>query len=154
MFSANRTVWAAGLAIALGVGLSLAPGCGGGADYEGPERAAVKGTVNFAGKPLPYGTITFIATEGRRASAMIRDGSYAIPEEQGPNLGKYQVQIVGHAKAPETTEAGEEGEEEETEDESPDLGPQIIPARYNVNTELEVEITSGENTHPFDLKPE
>jgi hypothetical protein len=137
--------------------LCLTAGCGG-ADYEGPERAPVKGSVTLDGNPLPFGTITFVpAGEGKRASGVVASGQYAIDEGQGPNLGKYKVEILGYAKVP---EGGEEEEPEgNTADEeegggaggADDLGDQVVPAKYNAATTLEVEITSGENTHDFTL---
>lgn len=159
MCRSNRTLWAGGLAIVMGASLLLLTGCGGGAGYEGEERAAVSGTVSFDGKPLPYGTVTFVAIgAGRRASGMIQDGKYSIPEAQGPNLGKYRVEIIGHAKAPvqapEPAEGGEGGEEGEDEERSPDLGPQIIPDKYQgPGSELQEEIVSGENPINFTLTP-
>ena len=164
MTGVNRAIVVCGVASFLVIGLCLTSGCGGGAAYEGPERAAVKGSVTFDGSPLAYGTLTFVPAggEGRRASGLVTDGSYSIVEGQGPNVGKYKVEILGYEKAPATGgEEGEEGEvseqessddEEQTEGES--VGAQILPEKYNVATELEVEITSGENTHDFTLTSE
>lgn len=123
--------------------LVVAAGCGQGAKYEGPQRAAVSGQVTLDGKPLPYGTINFMgAGEGRSASGAIQNGAYSIPEEQGPNPGSYKVAIVGYGKAP-------SGEMDN--DFSADLGPQVVPKKFNAETTLQVEITSGVNAHNFEL---
>ena len=161
MCSPVRTVWADGLVILIGVGLFLSSGCGEDAGYEGPERAAVSGKVTLDGSPLPYGTVTFISTEGegRRASGLISDGSYSIPEGQGPNLGKCKVEILGFEKAPAAAddglgEGGEGAEEEDAGDdegEGESVGPQIIPPQYNAQTTLEADIVSGENENDFPL---
>ena len=164
MISANRTVLAVTLALAMGFGLSLLNGCSGGGGYEGEERAAVSGTVTLDGSPLPYGTISFVPAGegGRRANAAISDGSYSIPEEQGPNLGDYEVVIMGFEKPPE----GEEDEEEEEEDDGAgdeddeEGGPgrpgekPMVPPRYNAETELTALIVSGDNEHNFELESE
>ena len=172
MFRAHRGAWAVGLAVLLGIGLCMASGCAS-ASYEGATRAAVKGSVTLDGNPLAYGTIAFapVDDEGRRASGLIQSGSYSIAEKNGPNLGKYKVAILGYAKAPETGGEEEEdadegngngnGDDDEDEDEGEEeeeqgasLGPQIVPAKYNTQTTLEVEITAGENTHDFQLTSE
>jgi hypothetical protein len=153
------------LVVFAGLGL-VTLGCGG-PDYEGEERAAVSGSVTLDGNAVTYGVITFSpAGEGRTASGPIQDGKYAIDELNGPNLGPYKVQILGYEKAPEGIGAdggegseeepviGEEGageDEEEQVEGSDDVGDQIVPPKYNTATELEVEITSGENTHDFPL---
>lgn len=133
--------------------LLLSAGCGGGG-YDGPERAAVGGTVTMDGTPVPYGIITFMPLgDGRMANGTIEDGAYTIPEEKGPNLGQYKVDIRGYAKSPSAMGEGEGGEEVEQEQEF-DMGPEIVPQKYNASTTLEVEITSGDNTHDFPLTKE
>ncbi len=157
MLCANRTIWAGGLAIAIGVALSQCTGCGGGADYEGAERAAVSGKVTLDGSPVPFGTVAFLGGGSqRRATGTIRDGTYSIPEEQGPNLGKYQVEIIGYEHAPQTpASTGTEGEEEEDRDEDvgEDEEAEDIDAlgKQIVRSTQEVEIVSGENTCDFTL---
>lgn len=165
MFSFHRTACAVALAMLLGLGLCISNGCAP-TDYEGATRAAVSGSVTLDGNVLPYGTIAFVPAgdDGRRASGLIQEGSYSIPEKNGPNLGKYKVQILGYAKAPETRgeDEGDSGEgngnggdEDDDEaggdEESMALGAQIVPAKYNTQTTLEVEIVAGENKHDFAL---
>lgn len=157
VFNWNRLV-GLGLVATLLIGVAVVAGCGGGAGYEGPERVAVQGTVTLDGNPLPYGTITFLGSgdSARGASARIENGSYSIPEEKGPNVAKYRVTIFGHGKAPTKSPVAPGEEEEDVEvlgeggGES-ELGPQIVPGKYNSETTLEVEITSGPNTHDFSL---
>ncbi len=134
------------------VALVLSTGCGGGTSYEGAERAAVSGSVTLDGEPLPYGSILFLGQgENRMASGVIQDGSYAITEAQGPNLGEYTVQISGSAEAPLEPLDGDEDEEDEDENapdpDEADTGPEIVPAQYNEDSTLKVTITAGENTY-------
>lgn len=168
MSDANRRTLAIGLALVAAAVLSVSCGCGGEASYDGPPRAAVSGTVTLDGTPVVYGIVTFESGQGRTASGQIRDGSYSIPEGQGPNLGTYKVTILGYEKGPSSGAANEEGEEPvvgeegvgeegEGDDEGgggeseEEFGKMIVPAKYNAATELEVEITSGANTHDFPL---
>jgi hypothetical protein len=138
------------------MGLVVTAGCDGGGDYEGAERAPVSGTVTLDGNPVPWGTINFQpeSQSGRMSFAPIEDGAYSIPEERGPNLGQYKVRIDGYAEKPAGAAEEEETEVEEEDAEDGDevsAGPNIVPAKYNLQTTLQVEIVSGENTHDFPL---
>jgi hypothetical protein len=163
MSNVNQKASVIGLAAVLAGGLALlSTGCGG-PEYEGDPRAAVSGTVTFDGTPVVHGTVNFVPTgEGRPASGGIADGKYLITEERGPNLGTYKVEILGYASADAGSEAEDdedmagEGGDEEDEVEGQPTGPsgQIIPAKYNTQTTLEVEITAGDNEHNFTLTTE
>ncbi len=157
MSSANRTAWAVSLVVVMGFGLLLCSGCGGGVEYEGDERAAVSGTVTLDGNPLPFGTITLVPVgQGRRASGVIDEGNYSIPEEQGPNLGEYKVEILGF---PKPAEGEGEDEEEEGGDDDEEGGGALedntmVGSEYNTETTLTATIVSGENTHNFEVSGE
>lgn len=72
----------------------LAIGCG----LPGEPGVAVSGRVTHKGKPVEEGMITFradFATGGRSAIGDIRGGRYSIPSEDGPSLGRFDVEIVG-----------------------------------------------------------
>lgn len=132
--------------------LWMGTGCGGGGPvYEGPQRVPVTGTVKFDGQAVTSGSIMFVpqGTDQAPAGGIIADGNYSIREGIGPNLGKYQVKISW------LEESGEEIDEEEVdEDGEPIWVPkELIPAKYNEESELTVEISAGPNTHDFDLKP-
>lgn len=134
-------------------------GCGRG--YEGETRSAVKGKVTLDGLPLVSGAIVFLPPEGnsssmRTASGIIENGMYSIDESHGPNQGTYQVLITGYEQAMPASASGSEDEDEEESDDGPDpdeqsQGPQIVPAKYNDATELQVEIKPGPNEHNFPL---
>ncbi len=73
-----------------------AAGCGGG---DGLPRVAVSGSVTVEGEPVPNGVVRFKpaeGTEGPMANAMITDGQYDIPGEQGPVAGNYEVQVQAY----------------------------------------------------------
>jgi len=149
MLCAKRVVSV--VVVLVAVGTLMIAGCGGGPSYEGPARGAVSGAVTFDGQPLAYGIINFIPQgQGRRANGIVMNGQYTIDEDHGPNVGTYKVQILGYAKAPaDVPEGGEEG----GGDEEPevDMGSQILPAKYNVDSTLTAEITAGENKQDFTL---
>ncbi len=147
MSFAYRTVWSVSLLVVVGFSLSILSGCGGGADYDGPERAAVSGSVTLDGSPVANGTIAFTAVgDGKSASGPIADGSYSIPEEQGPNLGKYKAEVISVPKSAGDDE--EEEEEVEVDDEEEDETTEI---RRATATSAELEIVSGDNTHDLTL---
>lgn len=67
-------------------------GCG----QSGPERSAIQGKVTVAGTPLVSGRILFTPiapTTGPVATAMIVNGVYQLPREQGPVVGKLRVTL-------------------------------------------------------------
>jgi len=136
-----------GLACVMGICLVWSAGCRG-RSYEGPLRAAVAGMVTLDGVPVERGIINLLPVAGdlRKASAPIEHGRYDIPEEKGPNLGKYYVEI--HWPKPTGRRSHQkvdilDGPAEET--------AEAIPAKYNTQTTLQVELTPGRNQHDFAL---
>lgn len=113
-------------------------GCGTAA-YEGPPRFAVSGKVTFNGEPVHGGTISFVPEndKNRPAGGPIENGAYSVPEEKGPNAGKYRVLIYWNKPT------GEQVLDAEDTGEMVPVVEQVIPARYNDSTELTVEVKSG-----------
>lgn len=160
MFAVNRTVWSCAMGILIAATMVFSAGCGG-PGYEGDERAAVSGAVTFNGNPLPYGTISFTSTgEGRMASGLIENGSYSIPEELGPNLGTYKVEIEGFAAAPVEGGGEEDAGEGEEGGEGGDEAPDDVDEDAGVDDddEVEGEAEGGEYgeaiVHKVDLEAE
>ena len=135
-----------------------AAGCGGSPTYDGPERAAVIGKVTFSGQPVETGMITFIPEDSsaRTVSAAIGGGGYLLSEGHGPNLGAYKVSISATKQLGDTASA-----EVYVQDEGDGSGrkrrikkpEELLPAKYNTETELKADIKSGSNTFDFDLQP-
>jgi hypothetical protein len=117
-------------------------GCGGGDDLL-KKRGSVSGVVSFDGEPVEEGQIIFTpqGKEGNVAGAMIEDGAYSIPREKGPVAGPHSVSITASRKtgqkkkAPVPAPPGEMIE----------LREEYIPAKYNRQTTLSVEIEVGDN---------
>lgn len=86
--------------LTFGVLLAVA-GCG----NSGPARYHVKGSVDFAGSPVPYGTITFepdAGNSGPQGFAEIEDGEYDTSKNKGLGVipGKVIVKISGFKTKP------------------------------------------------------
>ena len=113
-------------------------GCGSGSD-----RRAINGSISFAGQPVDRGQIQFapVSTElGSASGAVIIDGAYEIPVEQGLLPGEYQVRIYWPEPAPPELKADQAPPKER------------IPAKYNVTTELSIEVKrDGANKFDFHL---
>lgn len=68
----------------------------------GPEMAAVSGTVTYQGKPVPKGTITFVALNSGQRNAtgqLDQQGFYRLQTEEasdGAEPGDYDVTIYSH----------------------------------------------------------
>ncbi len=126
----------------------LASGCG----ESGPERLAASGEVTLDGQPLETGSIAFIPAEGTQAPSVggtIENGRYELPAEKGALVGKYNVRITSMQKTGKQIEAGSP----EPPGTMVDEVKQVIPPRYNTETELTAEVTAdGENTFDFKLE--
>ena len=144
----------------IGLCLSTFIGCGGSENsYEGPQRAAVSGAVTFEGKPIEMGSIRFIPIDStmRPVSGLIGQGTYSIEEGKGPNLGEYRVEILAMDVSESTGEDEDADIEEEYSDEEEMEGsenPQtenMIPRKYNYDSELTITIDSASVIKDFDL---
>ncbi|MFO0801289.1 MAG: hypothetical protein U0804_27810 [Gemmataceae bacterium] len=120
--------------------LVVVSGCGSG--------AGVSGNVTYDNQPVDGGGIAFFASgeKSPAASGRITGGRYEIPRSDKLPAGKYTVQISWlkstGKKVKSETDPGTEVEETN----------QVIPVEYNIQSKLSVDISSGSNTHNFDLK--
>lgn len=112
------------------------------------ERVAARGAVQFDGRPLAAGKITFLpidGTKGPAAVATITDGFYEFDRATGPVIGRHRVEIealvdpgfplddeAAYARAAAKTTAGK-----------PVLPPETIPAVYNRQSNLQATIERG-----------
>lgn len=140
----SRFMMTCGLAVLL-IGL---PACGSKQTYSGPARAAVSGKVIFGGELITNGAIALIPENetSRRSGGKIQDGLYSISEPNGPNLGKYRVEI----RWPKPTGAKVKDSDSGVEI---DEMKEAVPARFNVNSELAIEIKPGLNEKNWELTP-
>jgi hypothetical protein len=122
-------------------------GCGGGGAADDRPRQEVSGTVTLDGRPLASGSIQFqpsSAQEGVVAGALITDGKYSIPRDQGLVPGTYSVSISSvESSSPPPGPPGPSG--------PPSQGPQdLVPAKYNTQSTLTIKVEPG-NARPFDF---
>lgn len=124
----------------LTVVLATMIGCGSKA-YEGQQRAEVSGAISLNGSPVQQGSINLspIGHEGRSASASIEAGKYLITEDQGPNMGKYRVEIYAFEPKQGTSADSDAGM------------PQVAPREFNVESTLELEVDSEKVAKDFTL---
>jgi hypothetical protein len=116
-------------------------------DYNGAGEEiphAVSGVVRIDGHLLDKGAIRFMPAEDNRslgAAAEIINGEYALSEGDGLTVGKYQVCVSGLGLE-ESYRANLRGG---TKPEDP------IPARFNDESPIVVEVTEDGNLLGFDF---
>ena len=127
--------------------LSLAATCGCGPES---DRLSVSGEVTLDGAPLDSGTILFTSVGAAQlvsSGAMIQDGAYFVPEEQGLVPGTYQVEITSPDKSAPLAMAPAGPDQQGIP-----VAPDRIPEEYNVKTDKRVEVTrNGDNAFDFDI---
>jgi hypothetical protein len=110
----------------------LSAGCGGG---DGIERVAVSGKVSFEGKPVEDGFISFYPIDsGIQSGARIVDGEYQAVGRGAIPVGKYQVRISWLKEDPSQQVDGMP------------VPPQVnlLPAKYDTESELTLDVSSGQ----------
>mgnify|MGYP001048319520 CR=1 FL=1 len=111
----------------------------------------ISGTVHLEGRPLPQGIVQFVSldpVETHALEGIIKDGRYEIPEEYGLEPARYQVVFssIGPEELQRLVDARARGEE------PPDIKEEV-PARFNRNSEVRVDLRSGAILHAdFDLR--
>ena len=113
------------------------------------DRKRIEGTVTLEGEPLKEGQIGLFpqpGTKGPSAGAPIVDGKFTIDATKGPMSGTFSVQITASRFTGRkiSLPPPDEGTIDEIE--------QYLPARYNTDSELKVDITeNGPNRFEFTL---
>lgn len=107
-----------------------------------PKLLEVTGAVTYAGQPVKSGSIRFESTATGKYSTegFIADGRYKVKIKPG----NFRVEVS--SPRPKVAPGGKTppgpGEDEVVE---------TIPAKYNTNSELKVEIGVGQLSHDFTL---
>ena len=111
-------------------------------------RLTVTGTVTFDGQALPEGSISFRPREGTSspsAGASISDGRFEVGSDKGVLPGEFDVAITA------TRKTGKKKMDPGTQTMFDEI-EQYLPARYNAESVLQVEIKAGgKNELPFEL---
>lgn len=134
-----------GLMTSLGFGYLVFDYSGAGAE----AAHAVSGTVRVDGRPLAKGTIRFMptaVTQSVGAAAEVVNGEYAVSEDLGLFPGRYQVCVSGIGLA-ESIQANREAGDAPAQLTDTDT----VPARFNQQSEIFVEVTEDGNILGFDF---
>jgi hypothetical protein len=137
----DRTVYPVILVVLCVVLLPLA-GC----RDSGPELGEVSGIVTLDGEPLPKARIRFepVGPDGSPSYAKTdEDGHYELMfgvDKPGAMVGEHLVRITTARQEP----ADRLGREMITH-------PELLPSRYNTESELKREVKSGSQTIDFEL---
>jgi hypothetical protein len=113
----------------------------------GPPVGQVEGTITLDGKPLPNARVTFtpLFPEGSPAYGETdQQGRYAMryqTDRPGVLLGKHRVEISTW-------------EILTNPDGSKQRVPELVPEKYNNESELEVDVVKGRQTLDFELEGE
>lgn len=126
--------------VVIGV-LVSASGCGESVPA-GPPRATIRGKITLDGKPIAGGEIRFRPAKGAEiVSKISAEGNYNIDVVvDGPVVGQNKVFIEWYR------DSGKKDSEDHMIPEA------AIPAKYNSETTLSVEIKAGANEQNFDLQ--
>jgi hypothetical protein len=116
-----------------------AAGCSGSS-----SRGTVNGAVTLDGQPLKEGVVRFVPADGKSqtASAAVTDGKFAAAVPVGEMRVEFSApRVVGRHKAYDTPD-------------SPvvDDVAELIPARYNVKSELKITVKRGSQDETFPLQ--
>jgi len=108
------------------------------------KHGTVTGNVTFDGEPVKSGTIRFDPVDGQTATAdgVISDGRFSAKAPPGEKRVSISAQkVVGKKKMYDTPE-------------SPvvDVTEELLPKRYNAQSELTLKVEAGSQEHNFDLK--
>lgn len=108
------------------------------------NEGTVTGTVTVDGEPAKVGAISFFAVDGKAptAGAQIVDGAYSAKVSPGQCMVQVRVsKVVGEKKLYDTPN-------------SPirKVWAEVLPAKYNDNTELRFDVKLGENRQDYNLK--
>jgi hypothetical protein len=126
--------------------LTLAPGCS-------PDggRVGVSGNITLDGQPLESGSILLVPIEGTMspsAGSDIADGEYEVPRAKGPKPGTFRVEIRSQRKSGRKVQAPPPAAKGVLAEE----WIEVVPAAYNRESKLRIELKTGNNPRNFDLQ--
>ena len=144
--------------------LAFSAGCG----DSGPPLGAVTGKVTLYGKPYPNAIVSFTPEGGGPAATSSTDqnGDFELwsAGKKGAVIGTHKVSVTTVKEVKETKSMAEVRSDDPAyaaslAESSSNAAykaaaneKEKIPAKYNVNTELSKDVTSGTNKIDLDLK--
>jgi hypothetical protein len=107
------------------------------------NRGTVSGTVTIDAQPVKAGSIAFFPVDEKSptAGATIADGQYTASVPLGPAKVQIRVaKVVGQKKLYNTPDSPVQP-----------IMHEVLPRKYNDDTELQLEVKSGRNIKDFEL---
>lgn len=123
----------------LTVCIMAAPGC-----TSESGLGTVAGSVTLDGQPLKSGIIRFVPTNGQSATAdaTVADGKFAAQVPPGEKRIEITApNVVGEKRMYDTPDSP-----------SVEIVEELLPARYNVESELTLTVAAGDQEPTFELK--
>jgi hypothetical protein len=110
------------------------------------SASSVHGKVTLDGEPVAAGNISFLPTagSGRKAAAAIEQGVYALAPSDKLPAGTYRVEIRWPKPTGRKISSADPGTQA-------DETREAVPAKYNSESKLTVEIRSGDLEKDFAL---
>jgi hypothetical protein len=108
------------------------------------DRGTVHGAVTLNGEPLKTGIIRFVPVDGQSATAdgPITDGEFNVEVPPGEKRVEISApKVVGQTKMIETSQSP-----------AVDIVEELLPARYNVQSELRITVSPGTQEEVFELR--
>jgi hypothetical protein len=106
------------------------------------KHGAVNGTVTLDGQPIKTGIVRFVPADGQTATAdaVIAEGKFTANVPPGEKRVEISApKVVGKRRMmPESPEI--------------EITEELLPARYNVKTELTLTVTAGSQSKDFELQ--
>jgi hypothetical protein len=104
-------------------------------------KGTVTGTVTIDGKPAASGALTFIPVDGMAPTAggMIEEGKYSAEVPFGRSIVQIRV----------PKKVGERKLYNEADSDVMPIMVESLPAKYNTESEIEIDVTPGINEHDF-----
>ncbi len=129
------------------------------ADYSKLDLVAGGGTVTLNGQPLPNAVVMFENPDDGTVCVGLTDasGRYRLQvdsRKKGVTTGNKMVRISTATRIPGLNVGfgEEEGSAEEGGEDAPPERPQeLVPARYNKDSQLTVEVTADRTIYDFEL---
>lgn len=130
-------------------------GCGG-STVKSVPLIRVRGVVTLDGKPLPKAIVTFESADGSFSYGQTDgQGRYDLRFDsttRGATSGAKTVRITMNRRIHGLNSNDEGGPGDRAGGAFPKQPPELIPARYNVLSDLNVEVSAQATRFDFDLK--
>ena len=107
------------------------------------DMGSVTGSVTVDGEPAKVGAISFFAVDGRAptAGAPIVDGKFTAQVKPGVCMVQIRVsKVVGKKKIYDTPDSPVR-----------EVWAEVLPAKYNDNTQLKLDVKRGDNQQEYKL---